>query len=119
MLRSRSFLGVALAAALLAGCGDQTHPLAPTAESEPLLANGASQGLIRMTFPGDFPGVPGYARIEDLPPHVYIVDGWAVIAVSWQRSTDCWSATPLTSARRSTRTPGENAPLPGSGSRVA
>jgi hypothetical protein len=87
MLRTRSILGLTLAAALLAGCGDQAQPLAPTAESEPLLANGESRGLIRMSFPGEFPGVPGYARIEDSSPHVYIVDGWAVIA--FYRNPDC------------------------------
>jgi hypothetical protein len=78
MLRSRSFLGLTLAAALLAGCSDMT-PLAPAGESEPLLANGASQGLIRVTFPSaESPGVPAYARIES--GQVYISDGWAVIA---------------------------------------
>lgn len=79
MLRTRSFLGLALAAALLAGCGDQAPPLAPTAESEPLLAKGASQGLIRVTFPSaESPGVPAYARIAS--GEIYIADGWAVIA---------------------------------------
>jgi hypothetical protein len=78
MLRTRSFLGLALAAALLAGCGDQSPPLLPTADPEPLLAKGANQGLIRVTFPSEeSPGVPAYARIES--GHIYIADGWAVI----------------------------------------
>jgi hypothetical protein len=79
MSRSRSILGLALVAALLAGCGDQAPPLVPIAEPEPLLANGASQGLIRVTFPSEeSPGIPAYARIES--GQVYIADGWAVIA---------------------------------------
>ncbi len=79
MSRSRSVLGLMLVAALLAGCGDQA-PLAPTAESAPLLAKGAnSQGLIRVTFPSEeSPGVPAYARIAS--GEIYIADGWAVIA---------------------------------------
>lgn len=85
MLRSRSFPALTLVAALLAGCSDEQRP---PLEPEPLLARGASsQGLIRMTFPGDFPGVPAYARIEDHPPHIYIVDDWAVIA--FYRDPDC------------------------------
>jgi hypothetical protein len=78
MLQTRNSLGLALVAALLAGCGDQA-PLAPTAEPEALLANGANQGLIHVTFPSEeSPGVPAYARIES--GQIYIADGWAVIA---------------------------------------
>jgi hypothetical protein len=79
VVRSRSFLGLALAAALLVGCGDRLSPLASIGESEPLLAKGASQGLIRVTFPSaEFAGIPAYARIAS--GEIYIADGWAVIA---------------------------------------
>jgi hypothetical protein len=88
MIPSRSYIGLALAAALLASCGDRASPLPTTVEPGPVRAKGAnSQRLIRMTFPGDFPGVPGYARVEDRPPHVYIVDGLAVIA--FYRNPNC------------------------------
>jgi hypothetical protein len=79
MVQPRRFLGLAVVAALLAGCGDLAQPLAPAADSSPLLAKGASQGLISVTFPSqESPGIPAYARIES--GQVYIADGWAVIA---------------------------------------
>lgn len=77
MSRSRSSLCLTLAVWLLVGCGDRGQPLAAGDDAGGLRA---SEGLVRMTFPGDFPGIPAYARIEPVPPHVHIVDGWAVIA---------------------------------------
>jgi hypothetical protein len=52
----------------------------------------SSSGLVRTTWPtvGD-PGLPFYARIEPAPPHVFVVDGWAVI--SFYRDPACISAT--------------------------
>ena len=75
----------------LLSCGERAQPLAPTegpvANQAPSLANGDSEGLTRMTFPAEFPGVPAYARIEALTPQIFIVEGWAVIA--FYRSPDC------------------------------
>jgi hypothetical protein len=77
--------------ALLAGCGERAQPLAPAeapvAHPESSLVNNDSQGLTRMRFPAEFPGVPAYARIESLTPQIFIVDGWAVIA--FYRNPDC------------------------------
>ncbi len=39
-----------------------------------------SSALVRTTWPSDDdPGPPFYARIDGVPPHILIVDGWAVI----------------------------------------
>lgn len=45
-----------------------------------MAAPATSAGLVRTTWPsGEDAGPPFYARVEPVPPHVLIVDGWAVI----------------------------------------
>nr|NIR44451.1 hypothetical protein [Gemmatimonadota bacterium]NIR73651.1 hypothetical protein [Candidatus Kutchimonas denitrificans]NIR99610.1 hypothetical protein [Gemmatimonadota bacterium]NIT65230.1 hypothetical protein [Gemmatimonadota bacterium]NIV23763.1 hypothetical protein [Gemmatimonadota bacterium] len=64
-------------------------PAAPAALEAPPPVQGAnSTALVRTTWPSaEDPGPPYYARIEPVPPHVFIVDGWAVI--QFYRDPDC------------------------------
>ena len=68
MLSRTTLMAVSIVALL--SCGERAQPLAPTegpvAHRAPSLVNGDSDGLTRMTFPAEFPGIPAYARIEAL-----------------------------------------------------
>ncbi|HSJ62409.1 MAG TPA: hypothetical protein VK922_00765 [Gemmatimonadaceae bacterium] len=64
----------------LAACDrEPTSPLTASAdELAPVTKSGS--GLVRTEFPSaDDPGPPFYARIESRPPHVFMVDEWAVV----------------------------------------
>ncbi len=57
-----------------------------------LASGGSSSGLVRTTWPtAEDPGMPFYARIEPAPPHVFVVNGWAVIL--FYRDPACIPAT--------------------------
>jgi hypothetical protein len=49
-------------------------------EAAPRAQTAGEEGLTRSAWPSaEDPGPPFYARIEPAPPHIYTVDGWAVI----------------------------------------
>jgi hypothetical protein len=81
MPRNSLILTVVLAA--IAACdGTTTAPpdVTPADGTAVMAAVGSSAGLVRTIWPsGDDVGPPFYARIGDEPPHVIMVDGWAVI----------------------------------------
>jgi hypothetical protein len=81
----RSATAAAAALLLLAACSEPADdPLAPAAAARPQ----PSFGLVRTTWPsGDDPGVPAYARIEPVPPHVYS-DG-ELAAIVFYRDPAC------------------------------
>jgi hypothetical protein len=79
--RSLILLGLSLA---VAAC--ERVATVPADDLDAALAQGG--GLIRSDWPSEEdPGPPFYARIEPVPPHVFMVDGWVVIP--FYRDPDC------------------------------
>jgi hypothetical protein len=84
-------LPILLGLAVLATACERT-PTAPddlmSVAPEAMMMKGAGAGLVRTVFPTPAdPGQPFYARIIPIPPHVFVVDGWAVIP--FYRDPDC------------------------------